>query len=156
MEQIKFNYSLKNIPIPSVNLYKKRLIEKVEAVIKRMRWKAFFFTNKKESMDSNDATTIDDKFGFKSRKCPPQIEEMKSFENDLLRMVENIQTRSANDPFQQKLKEDVQKVKSSTKLFIPADKTKNLYKIDKAQYEKLVTDNITKSYKKLTKKHTTI
>ena len=34
---------MKNIPIPPINAYLKKLIEKVENVIKRMRWKAFFF-----------------------------------------------------------------------------------------------------------------
>ena len=33
-------------------------------------------------------------------------------------------------------------------LFIPADKTNNLYKLSKDNYNKLLTDNITKSYKK--------
>ena len=43
IEQGTFNYSLRNIPITSEKLYKKRLIEKLEDVTKRMRWKAHFF-----------------------------------------------------------------------------------------------------------------
>ena len=35
-------------------------------------------------------------------------------------------------------------------LFAPADKTNNLYKLSKDNYKKLLTDNITKSYKKKT------
>ena len=38
MDQVAFNYSMKNIP--SKNSHLKRPIEKVESVIKRMRWKA--------------------------------------------------------------------------------------------------------------------
>ena len=38
-----FCYSMKNIPLPLKNAYLKRLIEKVESVLKRMRWKAFSF-----------------------------------------------------------------------------------------------------------------
>ena len=37
------NYSLKNIPIPSNRLYLKKLTEMTESVLKRMRWRAFFF-----------------------------------------------------------------------------------------------------------------
>ena len=37
-------HSLGNIPIPSADSYRKRLVEKVKSVIRRMRWKAFFFT----------------------------------------------------------------------------------------------------------------
>ena len=38
----KFEYSLKNIPIPGKNEYVRLLINKVQAVIRRVRWKAFF------------------------------------------------------------------------------------------------------------------
>ena len=81
MEPIRFNYSMKNIPIPSKNAYLKRLIEKVENVIKRMRWKAFFFErNEDEDQDelNDDQNSQNHKYGFKSRKCPPQIEDMES------------------------------------------------------------------------------
>lgn len=55
MEQIRFNYSMKNIPIPPRNSYLKSLIEKVESVIKRMRWKAHFH-GKKNSDERNQHT----------------------------------------------------------------------------------------------------
>ena len=39
--QVKnFDFSVKNIPIPSKYAYKKRLIQKAESLIRRMRWKA--------------------------------------------------------------------------------------------------------------------
>ena len=37
MRQFRFDYSLKNIPIPSQDAYLRNLIEKVENVLKRMR-----------------------------------------------------------------------------------------------------------------------
>ena len=43
MRQFRLEYSLKNIPIPSRDNYLRNLIEKVESVLKRMRWKAHFF-----------------------------------------------------------------------------------------------------------------
>ena len=108
-------------------------IEKVESVIKRKRWKAFFFDRNEQ--DNNDAIN-NDNFGFKSRKCPPQNSELYKFEADLLDMVHNIKFRKVNKKFQNKLNEDISKMKKSTKAFIPADKTSNFYKLDKTQHDK--------------------
>ena len=40
---------------------------------------------------------------------------------------------------------------NSTKAFNPADKTTNLYELDKTQHEKLIQNSITTSYKKASK-----
>ena len=85
---VNFNYSLKNIPIPSANTYKKRLIKKVECVIKRMRWKAFFFLTNGDDLE--EGHPMEETLEFKSRKCPPQIDDLKPFEEDLIRLIENI------------------------------------------------------------------
>ena len=45
MEKLQLHYSKKNIPIPSKRNYKLQLMDKIEQVIKRMRWKAFFYIN---------------------------------------------------------------------------------------------------------------
>ena len=82
-------------------------------------------------------------FGFKSRKWPPQIEELKSFEHNMLQMTENVRSRKVTDQFQTTLSKDI---KNATKMFIPADKTTNFYEIDHALYEKLLRQNITKNY----------
>ena len=124
MDQVRFDYSTKNIPIPPKNSYLKSLIEKVENVIKRMRWKAFFFDRKEE--DSSDVVT-NNSFGFKSRECPPQNNELDKFEADLLDMVHNVKFRNVNNKFQNKLNKDISKIDNSTKAFIPADKTSNFY-----------------------------
>jgi hypothetical protein len=48
MHPIQFNYSLKNIGLPSKDQYRRRLIEKVESVVQRMRpvESAFLFERK--------------------------------------------------------------------------------------------------------------
>ena len=145
MDQVRFDYSTKNIPIPPKNSYLKSLIEKVESVIKRMRWKAFFFDRNEE--DSSDVVT-NNSFGFKSRKCPPQNNELDKFEADLLDMVHNVKFRNVNNKFQNKLNKDISKINNSTKAFIPADKTSNFYTLDKTQHDKLLRDSITTTYKK--------
>ena len=73
---------------------------------------------------------------------------MKEFENDILTMIENIEFRRVSDEFLKKLDEDIRKISSSEKMFVPADKTQNFYQIDKYTYEKILTENITKTYKK--------
>lgn len=50
MENIDFNYSLKNTPAPSGSSYQLKLIDQNESVIKRMKWKAFLFLKDNNSM----------------------------------------------------------------------------------------------------------
>ena len=90
MEQRTFDYSLKNIPIPSEKLYMKRPIEKVKDVIKRMRWKAHFFVKG----DNNDG--MQQMFGFKSRKYPPKVKDMENVESELVEMTQNIKFRKTH------------------------------------------------------------
>ena len=150
MEKTTFNYSMKNIPVPPRKTYLMQLIAKVESVIKRMRWKAFFF-QENETNVTEDTNSTEENYGFKSRNCPPQINELEGFESDLIKMTKNIKFRHVNDKFQRQLKEDIRKIKTSSKAFIPADKTRNFYEIDIEQHEKLLHDNITAAYKKTDK-----
>ena len=144
MERVKFNYSMKNIPIPSKNAYLKNLIFKLESFIKRIRWKAYFFENSNE-INETTTTTI---FGFKSVKTPPKNEHLSAFENDLYDLVRNIEFKTINTAFQNQLNKDINLINNDSLLFIPADKTNNLYKLNNDKYKKLLQDNITESYKK--------
>ena len=49
MDRVRFDYSMKNIPIPKPQAYMTKLIEKTEDLIRRMRWKAHFFMNPQSS-----------------------------------------------------------------------------------------------------------
>ena len=149
MDNFDLDYSGKNIPIPSTKEYIKCLLEKIESVIKRMRWKAFFFLNNSSDTDSSsdDEEKDTETYGFKSKKTPPQISEMVSFEKDLFNLIDNINYRQVSDTFQSQLKEDVKKINSSDKVFVKADKTRNMYTLDKDNYCKLLKDNITQKYK---------
>ena len=144
MERVKFKYSMKNIPIPSKNAYSKNLIFKLESFIKRIRWKAYFFENSNEINETTTATN----FGFKSVKTPPKNEHLNAFENDLYDLVRNIEFKRINTAFQNQLNKDINLINNDPLLFIPADKTNNLYKLNNDKYKKLPQDNITKSYKK--------
>ena len=73
MERIKFDYSLKNIPIPSKSWYQLQLIDKIGSVIKRMRWKAhFFLTNTHNANDRVNRET----YSFKSKYHPGLRKEL--------------------------------------------------------------------------------
>ena len=54
---------------------------------------------------------IDKEFKLKTRKYPPQIQDMKNFENDLLTLIENIQFRNVPNKFLNKLNEDINKIR---------------------------------------------
>ena len=79
---------------------------------------------------------------------PTCCEELTNFENDLMLMLKNIQFRHINSTFDEQLKKDIQEIWQSNQLFEPADKSRNIYKINKEDYEKLMHENITKRYKK--------
>ena len=112
MQQIRFNYSLKNIGLATHEGYQRNIIDKTENLIQRMRWKAHFFLN--DNSGSHKTPT----FGMKSKQTPPPIPELKSFEEDVIRMIENIQFRNVNDQCISTLKRHKQKIKASPNRFI--------------------------------------
>ena len=86
-------------------------------------------------------------FGLKSKQSPPPVPEVRCFEEDVIQMIENIKFRNANDQFLNTLENDKQRIKTSPNVFIFADKTRNLYEMNTNTYNKLLTENITKTYK---------
>ena len=62
-------------------------------------------------------------------------------------MIKNIEFRNQHDEFQDQLQQDIKKINSSTKAFIPADKTTNFYEVDKPTHDNSM-DNLTSTYKK--------
>ena len=67
-------------------------------------------------------------------------------------MIKNIQFRKVSNNFQSQLNEDIKQIKGDSKIFVAADKSRNIYKMDKETYEKLLHENITKTYNKTDKK----
>ena len=142
MQQIRFNYSLKNIGLPTHDDYRRNIINKTENVIQRMRWKAHFYLN-----GNNDKTDKTPTIGLKSKQSPPPVPNLRCFEEDVIQMIENIKFRNANDQFLNTLESDKRRIKTSPNVFIFADKTRNLYEMNANTYNKLLTENITKTYK---------
>ena len=141
MERTSFNYSTKNIPVASAKDHSKQMIVRTEEFLRRMRWKAFHFLNPVTAADKET-------FGFKTKNCPPTIEEMKPFEEGMMKMIQNIAYKDVKCQFQQVLKNDIASVKNEDRLFVKADKSTNFYKLDAPEYNRLLNDNVTKTYRK--------
>ena len=152
MEPIDFGYSMKNIPIASRQRYKLKLTEKVESVLKRMRWKALFFDERNRDQNSQNEENPQDEdekiFRFKSRNCPKQPADMKRFESDVADLIKDIKFRRINSRFQQRLQTDVRRIQESKNIFVSADKTQNFYEVTKENYDRLLLQNVTKTYRK--------
>ena len=70
IEKKTYNYSTKNISIPSERSYKLQLIEKIEIIIKRMRWKSIMYdAGRKENRKV-------EKYGLKTLHSPKQVKEL--------------------------------------------------------------------------------
>ena len=119
MDQVYFDYSMKNINIPPFKNFQLKLFNKAWILIKNMRWKAYFFLNPSEKPYSKET------FNFNSTSAPPPVKEMKHFEDKLADMIENIKEKEYKNSFQDKLKKDAIKITKEDKLIIPADKIHN-------------------------------
>ena len=117
------------------------LIEKVEMVMKRLRWKVDLYeTNFYET--TNPLHHI-----FKTRSCPPQHRDLIQFENDIIELIKRVTFRKLHNKFQNALRNDINSIKKSRNMFIFADKTRNICETDKDMYLKLLNDNITETYR---------
>ena len=67
-----------------------------------------FFLKPSENKQEN-------KFNLKSRRSLPQVEELKPFEDDVLKMVEDLKFRPVRNYFQTELQSNLNKIKSSKK-----------------------------------------
>ena len=109
--------------------------------MKKIRWKSLQFLGK---IEENSKET----YGFKSRICPQSVDELNKFEEDLMLIINNINSRNVHNKFQEKLKHDVTEIRNSNQVVVPADKTRNLYKIEKEDYNNFLSENVMKTYKK--------
>ena len=143
MDTFQFDYSTKNIPYAKLDSYTRRLIEKTEKFIRSLRWRAYFYLHPEAKSKQKET------YGFNSRKTPPVIEEMRTFENRMAETIKNIEFKKCDNSFQQKLKKDLNKIKSEEHLIVKADKTTNYYKMKKTNYNELLNKNIQKDYRKM-------
>ena len=141
-EQINFQYSMKNIPVPTKQEYLLELIHSVREFEKRMKWRSHFFLNPQPTGIKKET------FGFNTSKAAPIIPKLKTLEDNLLKLVKDIEFREHNNSFQNKLKHDARNIKNEEKVLIKADKTTNYYKMEKDDYKEHMHRSVTKDYKK--------
>ena len=89
-----------------------------------MRWKTLEFLGKLDS-------TRKETYGFNSCKCPPIVDELSDFENKLMFLVKNIEFRNINNRNISNLNDDIKRINTSKKVIVKADKSRNIYKLDK-------------------------
>ena len=80
--------------------------------------------------------------------CPGKVDELVPFEKDLIALVKNVKFRKVKNHFQKKLQHDIKMIRTSGKTLIFADKTNNMYRLSKDQYNMLLNNSITSIYKK--------
>ena len=81
-------------------------------------------------------------------KYPPAVEEITQFENYLLLLIKNLKFKKVHNDFQMTLPDGIKEIKASSEMFVSADKSRHIYKMEKDEYKKLLQDSITKTYKK--------
>ena len=150
MESRKFdyNYSVKDIPAPSQKEYKMALIRRTEEFIIRLRWAFLFFMKPKAFNNDNKAN----KYKLKNDKFPDKVNHpsLEAFEKELWQMVENVEFKRTNCAYMTKLKIEKEKISNENDLIIKADKSSNMYKINKDRYLEIVQNEISKTYKRVT------
>ena len=146
MEPIQLGYSFRNIRVENKHPYLCKLYEQASRFINRIRWKAFWY---KKGRDNCDPTDELDKV-FPTKRSAPGDEDLASFESDFYDLLENIEFRRYTNPLMDRMTKDIKEIKTSRKLILFADKSSNIYKIDKTKYDQLLFHNVTKDYKKST------
>ena len=143
MDQVfRFGYSTKNIPIPSKKEIKLQLIHSVRKFIDNISWRLHFIKNPPETNE------VKENYGFRSIEKVPRHEELEPVQEALSDLVENLKFRRYSDPFQNKLKADLEDIKNESKVIVKADKTSNYYKLEKEEYQAVLEKSIHKEYKK--------
>ena len=142
MDELNIPYSQKNIPLHSKTSIRKQLVKRTEDFVSRMRWHLYHIRN--PNPNNNDKKT----FGFRTTTTAPFMDELKDFENDLFKMINNVKFKPTNSNLQDQMKKDVQQIEQSDKVFVNGDKSRRIYKMEKDDYNKMVKDNITSKYRK--------
>ena len=136
MEQVNFDYSLKNIAIPTQKEYLIELISSVNIFIANIKWRCFHFLN---PVNNKQKET----FGFKTTNPPPSIAELKEFENELHDLVKNVKfKRYKPNQLQNKMNKDIIKIKNDENVYVKADKTSNFYRMAPENYTELLENNL--------------
>ena len=76
---------------------------------------------------------------------------INALENDMYDMIRNVEFTNIRNEFLDHLNRDIESIRSSKNVLVFADKSTNLYELSRENYQKLLHDNITQTYKKAPK-----
>ena len=141
-QQVNFGYSRKNIIIPNKKEYLMQLTHSLGTFVNNLRWRAEIYLRPKPYHNSKE------NYGFKSLKNAGPVPELKEFEDKLYDLTKNIKFKEVPNSFQKKLKSDVNKIENDPRVYLAADKTTNLYKVNPEDAEHLIEKEINKEYRK--------
>ena len=162
LEKFNVGYSTKVIgPYPR-NLYIKDLIDRINDVIRRMRFKLIWYKRELEKQNkdkdiqqedphesfNDNQREHNDFYGFRTIRHPAKQIEMKPFEDEVLEMVTNIQYKMATNKLQRDVINIRSTLRTSDKIVVESDKTGNHYSMNCDQYDKKLLECITAKYRK--------
>ena len=141
MESIFFDFHNKDIPTPPNSIYISMLVSMILSVCTRVRWKLAHYKHPEWKNNNNN-------YGFKTPKSPPRDDDLKVFEDMMFDIPNRIRFKNPNNAYQTKLKKDVHNINRQNKVIVMADKTRNTYLCEPADYTRMMSNAITKDYKK--------
>ena len=168
MEKFDVDISLKNIGFVSHNTYENMMVDAIEDLIYRMRWKYYHFKQDKRKKsqeiihepDSQSQHDLSQEsischenmknncYGLRTNEQAPRDADLKPWEDDMLNIVHGLKKRDYKSVFQDKIRNIESRLRSTDKILISSDKTDNHYLITKDDYMRHLRNCITKNYRK--------
>ena len=127
MDLIKFETSAKNIPIHTQKTYRHTLINSIEQIYRTLR--------------------------FKSIAPAIFVPEIRPFEDELIKLIQSFEFMLRSNQFLENLKQEKSEIEAQSKIFVPADKTTNMYLMEPKNYSNLLEKNVQSQYKKENQKN---
>ena len=138
------------------------LVIKIESFIRRLRWFILHANNSQDlellkntpisgtqEMEDSIISFMKPKYGFKCESKPPFIQDLAEFERDLLNIPKSLKFRNVRRScLQDELGKFIKDLRKTNDIIVSADKTRNMYRLNVASYNKLLLDNITQEYRK--------
>ena len=137
------SYSIKNIPLVSKFQYQKQLTYRIEDLIRRMRWKLYWWKQKGKGYEKET-------YGFNTMTKAPFAPELKEFENDLIGLVASVEMRTVTNELQSKMRRDLEEIRRmETEVIVASDKTANFYCIPVEKYMSYLGKEIRRDYRRV-------
>ena len=86
-------------------------------------------------------------YNLKSQNTPPNNRLLDPFEADLFGLIKKIKFKRENNNFQMKLNRDIKELESSKCIWVSANKSRNMYKVEPTKYHEILNKKIMDNYK---------